>query len=170
MSRTTLDTKELKVLEVQGAGPLEDSGGVYGWEEVKKAFAARNPSRAQVERRRWAAEMTSLGDSYNPTVAPTVASLNARGFDAWMDGHTFGSDDSLSDLDDDVIDPGVPRYELMLRHHAKLLMDFIQIPSTWLSKDAPASSHDLQRHIWSTRPRRPGTASVQNAQLGHTSA
>lgn len=106
VSRTTLDSKELKVIEVQGAGPMEDSGGIYGWEEVKKAFAATNPSTAQIDRRHWATESSSLGSAYDPTIAPTVASLSSRGaFEAWLDHHaTADSEGSFSDSDGD--EPG----------------------------------------------------------------
>ncbi|KIY67823.1 hypothetical protein CYLTODRAFT_443777 [Cylindrobasidium torrendii FP15055 ss-10] len=37
-----------------GYPPAEDAGGVSGWEEVKEAFAATNPTPDQISRRKWA--------------------------------------------------------------------------------------------------------------------
>jgi len=78
---------------------MEDSGGIYGWEAVKNAFAATNPSRAQIDRRNWATEGSP---SYDPTIAPTVASLNSPGaFESWLDNAAIESEGSFSDSDGD---------------------------------------------------------------------
>ncbi|KAG6331597.1 hypothetical protein ID866_7488 [Astraeus odoratus] len=95
ISSTTLDSNVLKVIEVQGASPLEDSGGIWGWDALKRAFAAARPDKEQKHTIHWAREMA--GNTYDPTVAPTVDEFNARGgFDAWLE--IAGED---SDVDDD---------------------------------------------------------------------
>ncbi|KAF9223450.1 hypothetical protein BS17DRAFT_767313 [Gyrodon lividus] len=40
--KTVLESKKLKVVEVKGAAPLGDSGGLHGWDEVKRVFASTN--------------------------------------------------------------------------------------------------------------------------------
>ena len=62
-----------------GCGPVEDSGAIQGWEEVKSAFRARNPTRSQRERRRWAREVSGLGDEFDPFREPDVIQMNYEG-------------------------------------------------------------------------------------------
>ncbi|KAG7086760.1 hypothetical protein E1B28_002692 [Marasmius oreades] len=45
-----------------GYPPAEDAGGVYGWEEVKSAFAAEHPTANQLERREWAIDRMGYKD------------------------------------------------------------------------------------------------------------
>lgn len=42
------------VKEAVGCGPVEDSGGIPGWNRVKKAFAAVSPTPEQEEHKQWA--------------------------------------------------------------------------------------------------------------------
>ncbi|KAG6330276.1 hypothetical protein ID866_8814 [Astraeus odoratus] len=93
VSSTTLDSEVLKVIEVQGASPLEDVGGIRDWNVVKKAFAALNPNEEQNQKRRWARALG--GEAYDPTVAPTVSELNAPGaFEKWLHDSGNFEDDS----------------------------------------------------------------------------
>lgn len=71
--------KSLKVIEANGYGPLEDSGGVEGWEAVKRAFAQPRPTTEQKELRNWAMQSSTLGSAFNPAATPAVTSLNKTG-------------------------------------------------------------------------------------------
>lgn len=37
-----------------GCGPIENCGGIHGWNRVKEAFEAVSPTREQGQRRQWA--------------------------------------------------------------------------------------------------------------------
>ncbi|TFK33372.1 hypothetical protein BDQ12DRAFT_738798 [Crucibulum laeve] len=62
-----------------GCGPVEDSGGTTGWETVKSAFRAQNPRITQSERRKWAREVSGLGDEFDPFKEPGVVQMNYEG-------------------------------------------------------------------------------------------
>ncbi|KAL1669420.1 MM3350-like domain-containing protein [Schizophyllum commune] len=107
-----------------GYPPAEDAGGVTGWEEVKEAFAAERPTRAQRERRQWAIERMgyedrndplAVGDSvpYSPFNEVNVEVMNYEG--RWENHYrgysgkeyyeyTFGDDLGPSDSDTDLSD------------------------------------------------------------------
>lgn len=69
----------LSVTEATGCGPLEDSGGVSGWDDVKRAFAEMRSTSKQKELRSWAKRTSSLGDNFNPNSTPSLESLNKKG-------------------------------------------------------------------------------------------
>jgi hypothetical protein len=62
-----------------GCAPVEDSGSTTGWEEVKSAFRASNPTRDQEDRRRWARDVSGLGQSFDPLKEPDVVQMNYEG-------------------------------------------------------------------------------------------
>jgi hypothetical protein len=73
-----------------GYGPAEDSGGVTGWERVKYAFSAAQPSKDQLELREWALRVTGHdeerddplaveGGPYSPLKTPNVTVMNYEG-------------------------------------------------------------------------------------------
>ncbi|KAG6329400.1 hypothetical protein ID866_9689 [Astraeus odoratus] len=101
VSSTTLESDTLKVVEVRGAGALDDAGGVTGWEDVKAAFAATNPTADENERRGWARLISGRGGAYDPTVAPTVDELNAReGFHSWLVRAGFTDDHNADEREE----------------------------------------------------------------------
>ncbi|KIJ29716.1 hypothetical protein M422DRAFT_268844 [Sphaerobolus stellatus SS14] len=67
------------VKEAVGCGPVEDSGGIQGWNKVKEAFAATQPTTEQLERRQWAREVSGLEERYNPLAEPDVIVMNYEG-------------------------------------------------------------------------------------------
>ncbi|KIK41714.1 hypothetical protein CY34DRAFT_84897 [Suillus luteus UH-Slu-Lm8-n1] len=71
--------KELKVIEAAGCAPLEDAGGIYGWDEIKRAFATTNPSGEMRDRKRWARQVSPLGQAFNPAVQPPIEEFNQPG-------------------------------------------------------------------------------------------
>ena len=111
-------------MPIPGYPPAEDAGGVSGWEEVKEAFAAERPTRAQRERRQWAIERMgyedrndplAVGDSvpYSPFNEVNVEVMNYEG--RWENHYrgyngkeyyeyTFGDDLGPSDSDTDLSD------------------------------------------------------------------
>ncbi|KAL1754586.1 MM3350-like domain-containing protein, partial [Schizophyllum commune] len=58
--------------EVVGYPPVEDCGGLSGWEGVKKAFAAGNPTPNQLERRKWAVGVMGLIECSDPIAVGDV--------------------------------------------------------------------------------------------------
>lgn len=97
---------------VSGYPPAEDAGGVSGWEEVKEAFAAQNPTTSQRERRDWAIkrmnyenrpDFLSVGEkAYSPFNEVNVTVMNYQG--RW-ENHLEGYREGLGE----VIER--PRYE-----------------------------------------------------------
>lgn len=57
---------------------MEDSGGWSGWNEVREAFAAADPTREQRERKQWAREVSGLGEAFDPTRDPDLNELNSQ--------------------------------------------------------------------------------------------
>ncbi|KAK7060801.1 hypothetical protein VNI00_000534 [Paramarasmius palmivorus] len=94
-----------------GYPPAEDAGGVSGWEEVKKAFAAEHPTRDQLERRRWAIERMgyenrkdplAVGDKYySPFNEVNVVVMNYEG--RW-ENHYNGYREELGEKVEDDFD------------------------------------------------------------------
>jgi hypothetical protein len=64
------------MIDFIGCGPVEDSGAIPGWEEVKRAFRAQNPTSSQRERQEWAREASGLGDKFDPFKEPDVIQMN----------------------------------------------------------------------------------------------
>ncbi|KZP24118.1 hypothetical protein FIBSPDRAFT_951426 [Athelia psychrophila] len=62
---------------VSGCAPVEDCGGVYGWDNIKEAYQAPHPTEDQLERISWVKEIA--GDAYNPLAEPDMASMNSQG-------------------------------------------------------------------------------------------
>jgi hypothetical protein len=63
-----------------GYGPAEDSGGVTGWERVKHAFSAAQPSKEQLELREWALQVTGHDEERDdPLKTPNVTVMNYEG-------------------------------------------------------------------------------------------
>ncbi|KAL1733733.1 MM3350-like domain-containing protein, partial [Schizophyllum commune] len=58
--------------EVVGYPPVEDSGGLGGWEDVKKAFATHDPTRDQLEHRKWATGVMGLTGLNDPIAVGDV--------------------------------------------------------------------------------------------------
>lgn len=69
----------LKVIRATGCGPLDDSGGVRGWNEVKKAFSSSNPNAQLREKKAWAKIVSPLGREFNPSKEPSLDALNEEG-------------------------------------------------------------------------------------------
>ncbi|KAF8987179.1 hypothetical protein BDQ17DRAFT_1548254 [Cyathus striatus] len=67
------------VTSATGCAPVEDSGAIPGWNSVKAAFRARNPTQEQEERRQWARDVSGLGDRYNPLEEPNIIQMNYEG-------------------------------------------------------------------------------------------
>lgn len=63
------------VKEAVGCGPLEDSGGVHGWNEIKETFAAAAPTSAQEERKEWARKISGC-ENFDPFERPDLTQLN----------------------------------------------------------------------------------------------
>ncbi|KIJ62755.1 hypothetical protein HYDPIDRAFT_29911 [Hydnomerulius pinastri MD-312] len=98
---TNLPSRKLKVIAAEGAGPLEDAGGIRGWDEVKRAFASTNPSREMNDKKEWARMISPLGEAYDPRVAPTIDQLNTPGeYEDWLLNAAQGSGD-FYDPDED---------------------------------------------------------------------
>ncbi|KAH7928051.1 ribonuclease H-like protein [Leucogyrophana mollusca] len=109
VSTGTSRVKELKVIDAVGCGPVEDSGGVRGWDEVKRAFSTPNPNAELRERKRWAREVSGLGENFNPAAEPSIVSLNAPGmYDRMLQDMKRGSGDDPY-LSDDIEDSVLPR-------------------------------------------------------------
>jgi hypothetical protein len=98
--------KELKVIEVAGCAPLEDAGGIYGWDELKRAFATTNPNSEMRDRKRWGREISPLGQTFNPAVQPPTEEFNQPGEflkflrdvrQAAGDGHNLADDPDNED-------------------------------------------------------------------------
>jgi hypothetical protein len=49
-----------------GYPPLDDVGGVYGWQDIKAVFAAQNPTPAQLHRRQWVIGRMDCGTGSDP--------------------------------------------------------------------------------------------------------
>ncbi|KAG2756613.1 hypothetical protein P692DRAFT_20526860 [Suillus brevipes Sb2] len=79
VEKSTSGVKELKVIEASGCAPLEDSGGIYGWDEIKRAFATTNPSGEMRDRKRWGRQISPLGQAFNPAVQPSIEEFNQPG-------------------------------------------------------------------------------------------
>ncbi|KIY44789.1 hypothetical protein FISHEDRAFT_50671, partial [Fistulina hepatica ATCC 64428] len=97
-----------------GYGPAEDAGGVTGWQDVKAAFAASNPTRKQLEIRKWATEQMGMvgrddplaveGGPYSPLKTPNVTVMNYDG--RWvnhLEGKAYTFTIELLDSRDPVI-------------------------------------------------------------------
>ncbi|KAL0578434.1 hypothetical protein V5O48_003584 [Marasmius crinis-equi] len=98
-----------------GYPPAEDAGGVTGWEEVKKAFAAERPTASQRAKRDWAIERMgykdrtdplALGDKkpYNPHNEVNVTVMNYEGrWENHLEGYReqLGEKIERPDFDDD---------------------------------------------------------------------
>jgi hypothetical protein len=67
------------MFDLLGCGPVEDSGAIEGWEAVKSAFRAQNPTRKHRERQQWAREVSGLGDKFDPFKEPDVIQMNYEG-------------------------------------------------------------------------------------------
>ncbi|RDB18430.1 hypothetical protein Hypma_000346 [Hypsizygus marmoreus] len=66
-----------------GCAPVEDSGAIPGWERVKAAFSARNPSSGQRSRKDWARQTTAHYSSdtqqdFDPFKDPDLTLLNDK--------------------------------------------------------------------------------------------
>ncbi|KZP18782.1 hypothetical protein FIBSPDRAFT_583706 [Athelia psychrophila] len=64
---------------IYGCAPVEDAGGLYGWEEVKAAFRASHPTPEQRERMKWAKDASGRGASYSPLAEPDIIPMNYEG-------------------------------------------------------------------------------------------
>jgi hypothetical protein len=73
------EVKELKVTEAVGCAPLENAGGIYGWDEIKRAFATTNPNGEMRDRKRWGRQVSPLGQAFNPAVQPPIEEFNQPG-------------------------------------------------------------------------------------------
>lgn len=69
----------LKVISATGCGPLDDSGGVTGWGDVKKAFSKPHPTAPEGERKSWARMISPLGREFDPNKTPSLDTLNKVG-------------------------------------------------------------------------------------------
>jgi hypothetical protein len=69
----------LSVIGATGCGPLDDSGGITGWQEVKTAFSRPNPRPHQRERKAWARNISPLGSAFDPANTPSLETLNREG-------------------------------------------------------------------------------------------
>jgi len=102
-----------------GYGPVEDSGGVTGWQEVKDAFATTTPTRDQLEKRHWALETAAMADRndplapegsegrYDPNRNPNLKVMNYEGrWENHFRGYLGLEDEEFDDGDDDDLDDG----------------------------------------------------------------
>ena len=64
-----------------GCGPVEDSGSIYGWNEVKDAFRvpAHRRTLEQKERVEWAQNVSGQGAEFDPLKEPNVTQMNYEG-------------------------------------------------------------------------------------------
>jgi hypothetical protein len=76
VSSSMVSREALKVAGATGCSPLDDSGGVTGWEEVRQAFFSANPTVPQKQRKSWAMEISPLGPAFDPSKAPNLGELN----------------------------------------------------------------------------------------------
>lgn len=63
------------VKDAVGCGPVEDCGSSYGWERVKKAFAAAEPTPEQDELIQWAKDV-ACRQNFNALEEPSLTQLN----------------------------------------------------------------------------------------------
>ncbi|KAK1232518.1 hypothetical protein PQX77_004369 [Marasmius sp. AFHP31] len=98
-----------------GYPPAEDVGGVSGWEEVKKAFAAEHPTARQRQVREWTTERMGYKDRakdtltvgekpYNPFNEVNVTVMNYEGrWENHLEGYRedLGEQIDRPDYDDD---------------------------------------------------------------------
>ena len=93
VSSSLTSSGTLKVIGATACGPLDDSGGVIGWEEVKTAFSSRHPSADERQRKLWAREISPLGQAFDPSKAPNLELLNKDAFhDLFGEGERDESD------------------------------------------------------------------------------
>lgn len=117
VEKSTSGVKELKVIDASGCAPLEDSGGIYGWDEIKRAFATTNPSGEMRDRKRWGRQISPLGQAFNPAVQPSIEEFNQPGEflkflrgvrQAAGDGHNTADDQDDEDQIDIESLPAMP--------------------------------------------------------------
>jgi len=78
------------VTAVSGCAPVEDCGGLHGWEGVKKAFRKAPGSRFSRQRElvTWATEMSGHED-YNP-LAESEPSITVMNYEGRWENHRNG--------------------------------------------------------------------------------
>ncbi|KAF8586921.1 hypothetical protein K439DRAFT_1631213 [Ramaria rubella] len=59
-----------------GCPPLEDAGGICGWDAIKEAFSSNEPTSEHEERIEWAKSVSILGDDFNPFAEVDIAQMN----------------------------------------------------------------------------------------------
>ncbi|KAI5476397.1 hypothetical protein MNV49_007775 [Pseudohyphozyma bogoriensis] len=62
--------------EAKGHGPIDDCGGIEGWDGVKEAFEAKRPNVEQRELKQWARSHSGQGSKYTPLKEPELEKLN----------------------------------------------------------------------------------------------
>lgn len=66
----------LKILSAVGCAPLEDCGGMFGWDELRKTWDP-NTDRASVKARmQWARMVSPLAEAFDPFASPNIDHLN----------------------------------------------------------------------------------------------
>jgi hypothetical protein len=78
VSSSLISQNDLKLVGATGCGPLDDSGGVTGWEDVKAAFSSSNPTAHQKRWKSWAQEISPLGHVFDPSKAPNLEQLKGE--------------------------------------------------------------------------------------------
>jgi hypothetical protein len=79
LSHMTSCNNPLKVISAMGCGPLDNSGGVMGWQEVKLAFSKANPNTWKRDKKSWANDILPLGMAFDPSKTPSLEELNKEG-------------------------------------------------------------------------------------------
>lgn len=55
-----------------GYPPAEDCGGIYGWDEIRDAFAAGKPTKGDLELRKWTIWRMGLEGKNDPIAVGNV--------------------------------------------------------------------------------------------------
>ena len=58
---------------------MEDSGGIAGWNRLKRAFRAQDPSSELHDLISWAKDASGLGDRFDPFAEPNITVMNYEG-------------------------------------------------------------------------------------------
>ena len=160
-----VDRKRLKFIKAVGGSPLEDCGGVQGWQKIKDAFMIPDPSGEQRDLKQWCFSASSKGKNFNPTTAPSVDEMNVPFvFVRYANAHCQA--DSDEEYEDDYDEDGIERCVADTRIVSKLISSLLFYSRMHLDLDL-ADEHqcpdivvtgpnpDLPNAIFETTPRMP---------------